>query len=225
MIITIDGPVATGKSTIAKKLAEAIGFIFFDTGAMYRTVTYGVLKHHIDIEDPIQLANFLNHFQFDIKVIQREKHYFLESEDITQKIRAEDVTSAVSRVSAAKLVREKLVEIQRQLAIGVNAVFEGRDMGSVVFPEATVKIFLTGRDDVRAKRRYTELVNKFPEESKELTLEKCQEEIIKRDTYDSSREHSPLLQAPDAYVIDTSDLTTDEIVYKILEYKDSLTTK
>lgn len=225
MIITIDGPVATGKSTIAKKLAEAIGFIFFDTGAMYRAITFGVLKHNIDLNNLEQLENFLKHFNFDIKVVRREKQYFVDGENVSEKIRGEEVTNAVSKVSAVKAVRQKLVALQRELAEGVNAVFEGRDMGTEVFPEAHVKVFLTGRDDIRAMRRYLELTSKFPEESKNLTPEKCKEEITKRDLYDSTREHSPLRQAKDAFVIDTSDLTVDEIVFKILEYKDTIKTK
>jgi cytidylate kinase len=225
MIITIDGPVATGKSAVAKKLAESIGFIFFDTGAMYRTLTYGILKHKIDIHQPEQLQKFLDQFEIDLKVVRRERKYFFEGEDVTQKIRGKDVTLAVSEVSAIKAVREKLMAIQRELAIGVNAVFEGRDMGTVVFPDASLKIFLTGRNEVRAKRRFDELKTKYPEEAQNLTLEKCLEAINKRDAYDSTREHSPLRQADDAYVIDTSDLSIDEVVYHILEYKDSLKTK
>lgn len=225
MIITIDGPVATGKSAVAKKLAESIGFIFFDTGAMYRTLTFGILKHQIDIHQPEQLQKFLNQFQLDIKVIQRERRYFFEGEDVTQKIRGQEVTLTVSEVSAIKAVRETLTAIQRELASGVNAVFEGRDMGTVVFPDASLKIFLTGRDEVRAKRRFDELKAKYPEEFKNLTLEKCLNDITKRDTYDSTRENSPLHQAEDAYVIDTSDITIDEVVFRILEYKDSSKTK
>lgn len=222
MIITIDGPVATGKSGVARKLAESIGFVFFDTGAMYRSLTYGILKHKINIHQPEQLQQFLDHFKFEIKNLRGERLYFSEGEEITQKIRGIEVTQAVSEVSANKSVRDKLIEIQRQLAVGVNAVFEGRDMGTFVFPDAALKIFLTGRDEVRAKRRFDEWKSKFPEETKTLTLEKCLEDLNKRDAYDSSREHSPLCQAKDAYVIDTSDLTIDEVVYRILEIKDSL---
>ncbi len=225
MIITIDGPVATGKSAVAKKLAESVGFIFFDTGAMYRTLTYGILKHKIDLYQPDQLQKFLDHFQIDIKVIRRERMYFFEGEDITQKIRGKEVTLAVSEISAIKAVRDKLTAIQRELAVGVNVVFEGRDMGTVVFPDASLKIFLTGRNEIRAKRRFDELKAKYPEEAQHLTLEKCLEDINKRDAYDSTREHSPLCQAEDAYVIDTSNLSIDEVVYHILEYKDALKTK
>ncbi|MBA3722769.1 MAG: (d)CMP kinase [Parachlamydiaceae bacterium] len=225
MIITIDGPVATGKSTIARQLAESLGYIFFDTGAMYRALTYSILKHHIDLNNTEELINFLDHFEFSIKIIRREKHYFVDDDDVTKKIRGSEVTSAVSEVSANKIVREKLVNIQRRLAVGVNAVFEGRDMGSVVFPEAALKIFLTGRDDVRAKRRFDELKSKYPEDTKELTFNQCLEEITQRDHYDSTREHSPLIKAHDACVIDTSDISVNEIVHKILECKDSLKTK
>lgn len=225
MIITIDGPVATGKSTIAKKLAQSIGYIFFDTGAMYRIATYGILKHNIDITQPEQIQQFLDQFQFEVKVIQRERMYFFEGEDVTKQIRGKEVTFAVSKVSAIKAVREKLIAIQRELAVGVNAVFEGRDMGTIVFPDASLKIFLTGRDEVRAKRRFEEIKVQNPDESLFLTIEQCLEAITKRDEFDTQREHNPLCQAPDAYVIDTSDLTVDEVVYKILEYKDALKTK
>lgn len=225
MIITIDGSVATGKSTIAKKLAESIGFIFFDTGAMYRALTYGILKNKIDIHQPDQLQSYLNKFDLDITIHRSERRYIVEEEDVTLKIREEFVTSAVSAISAIKAVRDKLVALQRELSIGVNAVFEGRDMGTVVFPDAALKVFLTGRDEVRAQRRLAELKTKFPESTKDLTLKKCLEEINKRDHYDMHRENSPLKQASDAFVVDTSDLTVDEIVFRILEYKDSRKTK
>ena len=222
MIITIDGPVATGKSGVAKKLAESIGYIFIDTGAIYRSLTYGILKHRVDITQPEQLQKFLDQFKFDVKNVRRDKFYFFEGEDITQKIRGQEVTLAVSEVSANKAVRDKLIHIQRDLAKGVNAVFEGRDMGTVVFPDAGLKIFLTGRDEVRAKRRHAELKIKFPEEAKNLTLEMCLEDLRRRDAYDSSREHAPLCQAEDAFLVDTSDLTLDGVVNQILEIKDAL---
>lgn len=225
MIITIDGPVATGKSGVAKKLSEKLGFTFFDTGAMYRSLTYGILKHNIDIHQPEQLQKFLDQFTFEIKNVRRERFYYFEGEDITQKIRGKEVTLAVSEISANKMVRDKLIHLQRDLSKGVNAVFEGRDMGTIVFPEAELKIFLTGRDEVRARRRYAELKEKFPEETKNLTLETCMEDLHRRDTYDSTREHAPLCQAKDAFIVDTSDLTLVEVVNRILEIKDSLKMK
>ena len=225
MIITIDGPVATGKSSVARKVAESLGFVFFDTGAMYRSLTYAILKHHIDIYQPEQLKPFLEQFKFEIQHCRGEKLYFYEGEEITQRIRGREVTLAVSEVSANKEVRNKLVDIQRRAAKGINSVFEGRDMGTHVFPDADLKIFLSGRDEVRAKRRYAEFKAKFPEEAKLMTLEMCLEDLNKRDNDDSTREHSPLCQAADAYVIDTSDLTLEQVVNQILTIKDSLRTK
>lgn len=217
MIITIDGPIATGKSTIAKKLAEEIGFIYFDTGAMFRALTYAIIRDKVDYHNPEVLEDYLDKFTFDIIIDHGHKEYYVKDENVTLKIRSPEVTGLVSEISAIGMVREKLKEIQREFGIGVNAVFEGRDMGTTVFPDADFKVFLTGRPDVRAKRRYDELRAKFPEETKDLTLEKTLEEITRRDVYDSTRKISPLRQADDAYVIDTSDLTTDEIVAKILE--------
>ncbi len=225
MIITIDGPIATGKSTLAKALAREIGYIYFDTGAMYRCVTYGILKNRIQLDALDALQKFLDTFNFEIKIKHGERHYYVDNEDVSDKIRLDEVTSTVSKVSAIRIVREKLVALQREHAQGVNAVFEGRDMGSVVFPDAQLKIFLTGRPEVRAKRRFDELKKKYPEESKDLTLEKALEDLNRRDSLDTNREISPLKQAPDALVIDTSDLPVEEIILKILEFKDTMKTR
>lgn len=221
MIITIDGPVATGKSTIAKKLALSLGYIYFDTGAMYRAITYGILKNKIDCNQSEALKEYLDKYSYRIRVKFGEKLYIVDGEDITHKIREEAVTSKVSYISSFKEVREKLVALQRENAKGVNAVFEGRDMGTVVFPDAHLKIFLTGKAEVRAKRRYEELIAKFPHMAKTLTPQKVLEEINERDAHDTSREISPLKKADDAHEIDTSNLTPEEIVYKILEIKDA----
>ena len=144
---------------------------------------------------------------------------------MTLKIRGPEVTSSVSRIAAIPAVREKLVAMQREFAVGINAVFEGRDIGTVVFPNAQLKIFLTGRLNVRAVRRFEELRKKFPSDTSDLTLEKVSADITARDAYDMTRETSPLRQAADAFVVDTSDLTIEEIIIKILEYKDTLKAK
>lgn len=225
MIITIDGAVGTGKSTVAKKLAEKIGYIYFDTGAMYRAFTYALVKNRIDLDKTEHVQHFLKSFDFDIKIHHNERQYLLNGEDVTEHIRGSEVTALVSKVSALRPVRDKLVSLQRHLAIGVNAVFEGRDMGTVVFPDARLKIYLTGRPEVRAKRRYLELRAKFPEETKTLTIEQTIIDIEARDQYDMTREISPLHQATDAHIIDTSDLTIDEVVEKILDIRDTLRTK
>lgn len=221
MIITIDGPIATGKSTIARKLASEIGYIFFDTGAMYRSLTYALMKNQVSLDDQEAIKKYLADFKFDIKIKHGERHYFLDKEDITEAIRFPDVTANVSKVSALPYVREKLVELQRDLAKGVNAVFEGRDMGTIVFPDADFKIFLVGRPEVRANRRYQELIEKFPEEMKGVSIDQCLADINARDQYDMTRETSPLKKANDAFEIDTSDLSPDEVVFKILEIKDT----
>jgi len=220
MIITIDGAVATGKSSVAQDLAKSLGYIFFDTGAMYRALTYGIIHHKIDLDDEESLKRYLDSFDFDMKIKQGEKFYYVEGRDVTNIIRGLDVTEKVSEVAAIPMVREKLVEIQRELATGVNAVFEGRDMGTVVFPDADLKIFLTGRPEVRAKRRLEELKERFPEVAETLTLEKVLDDLNKRDEFDSSRQISPLKPADDAYVIDTSDKTLQQVVDDVLKCKD-----
>jgi CMP/dCMP kinase len=225
MIITIDGPIATGKSTIAKRLAREIGYIYFDTGAMYRCVTYALIQKQINIDDSEKLNEFLKTFEFEIKIKHGDRYYFVEGEDVSLKIRGEEVTSHVSKISAIAAVREKLVNLQRELSVGVNAVFEGRDMGTVAFPKAQLKIFLTGRPEIRAERRFKELRVKFPEETKGLTVEKVLSDINQRDEYDMHRETSPLKQAEDALVIDTTKLTLDEIILQILEFKDMMKTR
>jgi cytidylate kinase len=215
MIITIDGPIATGKSTIAKKLAEAIGFIYFDTGAMYRSLTYALLKESIPLDDREAIDRYLGNFSFDIKIRLGERSYYVGDEDVTAAIRWPEVTHNVSKVAAIPSVREALVKRQREFARGVNAVFEGRDMGTVVFPDAELKIFLTGDPMVRAKRRYEELKTKYPNKYATLTLEQALEDIGRRDYLDTTREVSPLRQAEDSHVIDTTSLSVEQIVQAI----------
>lgn len=220
MIITIDGPVATGKSSIAKLVASELGFIFFDTGAMYRCVAHGIMKNNVDIHDQQALEAFLHDFTYEIKRVRGERVYLANGEDVTLKIRSMEITNRVSEVAALPAVRARLVHVQRQFAQGINSVFEGRDMGTTVFPEADLKIFLTGRSAVRAKRRFDELRAKFPKETENLTVEEAEKDITQRDEYDSTRDISPLCQPEDALVIDTSDHSIEDIVLMILEYRD-----
>jgi len=221
MIITIDGQIATGKSTIAKQLAHDIGFIHFDTGAMYRSLTHGLITQGIDPHHTADVLEYLERFDFDIRIKHGERFYYVDGKDVTDAIRLSEVTQLVSTVAAIKEVREKLVDVQRHLARGVNAVFEGRDMGTVVFPDAEVKIFLSASPEIRAKRRYDELKEKYPDAYRELTLEKTLEDIKQRDHIDMTREASPLKKAEDAFEIDTSTLSIDEVIQKIQEYKDT----
>lgn len=220
MIITIDGPVGTGKTTIARKLAERLHFVHLDTGAMYRVATYALLQQGIDLADRGRLEKFLEGFDFAIKLEGREKRYLYAGVDVTDQIRGETVTASVSKVSAEQLVREKLVELQRKLGNNVDAVIEGRDIGTVVFPKAELKIYLTARPEVQAKRRYDELLEKFPDDHQELTFEKVLDSIKKRDLIDSTREISPLRKADDAFEVDTSDLSIEEVLGEILKLKE-----
>ena len=214
MIITIDGPAGTGKTTIAQRLAGKLGYNYFDTGAMYRALTHLVIKNRIDIQNIKVLSAFLADFHFDIHDIDGQKHYYVDDEDVTEVIRTQEVTQKVSEISANGDVRHAIVDLQRAFGKSKNAVFEGRDMGTVVFPKADYKIFLTARPTVRAERRYLELKGKKMSVNEQEILM----ELTQRDHFDSTREISPLKQADDAYVIDTSDLSIDQVVEKILAH-------
>ncbi|NGX55254.1 MAG: Cytidylate kinase [Chlamydiae bacterium] len=212
MIITIDGPAGTGKTTIAEKVAAKLDYRYFDTGAMYRAVTYLIINDKINLGNESELETLLKQFQFDIRKDEGNKRYFVEDQDVTTVIRSREVTQHVSEVSAKPIIRAALVEIQRRFGKKGDTVFEGRDMGTVVFPEAELKIFLTARPAVRAERRYLELKDSVTQSTQEDVLQ----ELLKRDHFDSTREASPLKQAEDAHLIDTSDLTIEQVVDRIL---------
>jgi cytidylate kinase len=220
MIITIDGASGTGKSTIARGVAQHLGFAFFDTGAMYRSVAWKILQEGIDPSDRNRVTEMLPHFQYQIKADSKgERLYFVGDVDVTLEIRSQEISSLASEVAVYPEVRQALVKIQRQFGFQTNAVFEGRDMGTVVFPHADLKIFLKARSEVRAERRYKELVLKFPHLRDQLSLEQIQREIEARDHNDSTREISPLKKALDAIEIDTSDLTIEQVIDRIIALK------
>lgn len=209
MIITIDGPSGTGKTTVARTLAQKLGFGCFDTGAMYRTFTLYVLREHVDIQDQEALERLIQNFDYSID----GRKVFLFQENVSEEIRSQEVTQKVSEIAALPQVRKKMVEFQKRFAAQSNAVFEGRDMGTVVFPNADLKIFLTASSEERAKRRFLEL----QEKGSTLSSEEVLTAIEKRDAIDSSREHSPLKKADDAIEIDTSILSAEEVISKIEE--------
>lgn len=212
MIVTIDGPAGTGKTTVARLVAEKLKFRYFDTGAMYRALTFQLLKDYVDVSDQQLLTTYLENFQFEVREVGKEKRYLVRGEDVTDFIRTPQVTQKVSEVSALPAVRKALITIQRGFGTGKNAVFEGRDMGTVVFPQAELKIFLTARPAVRAERRYLEFkASKMP-----TTQEEVLSELSSRDHFDSTRETSPLKQAEDAHLIDTSDMTIEQVINLIL---------
>jgi len=216
MIITIDGPSGTGKSTVAKRVADRLGFIYFDTGAMYRAFTWFVLEHAAPLEDRKAIEHLLHTFDFKISEKQGEKHYFVGKEDVTQVIRSRPVTAHVSAVSALKQVRDHLLSVQHHFGKTQNAVFEGRDLGTVVFPHAEIKIFLTADPKVRAERRLNEILAKKPQEA--LSYEQMLQEIMARDAYDSTREVAPLRCPKGALEIDTTRLSIEEVVEKIIAH-------
>ena len=162
MIITIDGPSGTGKTTVARNVAEKIGFVYFDTGAMYRALTWLVLQKNVDVSNESAMEALLGEFHFKIKEEDGKKRYFNGDTDVTEIIRSRPVTAHVSKVAAQKQVRASLLHIQHEFAIQRNSVFEGRDLGTVVFPNADVKIYLNADPQIRAERRLQEFLAKNP---------------------------------------------------------------
>lgn len=217
MIITIDGPSGTGKSTVAKAVAKRLGFTFFDTGAMYRSVAWKVLHEKIDPANEREVEGSLADFQYEIRLDENlERRYFVGGTDVSDSIREPRISSVASRIAAYSGVRKALVFIQRKFGHKCNAVFEGRDMGTVVFPDADLKIFLHANPQERAERRYRELLAKFPDLAGSLRLSQILKEIEERDLNDTTRSISPLRAAFDAVQIDTSELTIEEAVEKII---------
>ena len=210
MIIAIDGPSASGKSTTAKGVAERLGITHLDTGAMYRAVTLGIIEHGIDLDDHERICKFLEELEINFDSLN---DIWANGHNVTGKIRTTEVSSNVSAVSAISQVREKMVAIQRAIAEGSDCVLEGRDIGTVVFPNADYKFFLVADLEIRAKRRLVEL-EKIGEIS---SLSELKSDIQNRDRLDSSRNISPLVQAEDAITIDTGTLTIDEQIEKIVE--------
>lgn len=213
VIITLDGPSGTGKSSVAKRLAERLGFTYVDTGAMYRAITYKLLQKQIPLEDNIAIERELTGLHYQIQNVQGQKRYWISGEDVTEAIRSAEVNQNVSAVSALPSVRRAMTALQRRCAEEESVVFEGRDMGSVVFPQADHKFFLTARPEVAAERRYKELAAKQPH----LTPEAVQSDLQRRDALDAGRALAPLKPAADAELVDTSDMTLDQVVQVLLD--------
>lgn len=211
--IAIDGPAGAGKSSIAKALSKRLGYIYIDTGAMYRAVALFFVENNISDGADSRIESLLDKLEISIKYEDGAQKVILNGEDVTDKLRLEEIGKLASKFSAIGSVREKLVALQRKLAQKENVVMDGRDIGTVVLPNADLKIYLSASSKVRAERRYLELLEKG---QTDLDINDIEDEIIKRDEADMNREISPLKQADDAYYLDSSDMTLEEVVSKIL---------
>ena len=215
MVITIDGPAGVGKTTTAKRLASKLGYQYLDTGAMYRAVTYFLRQNSVDISSEVHVKKMLDILNLELDFTSEDEiKLLLDNVDISTLIRSKEITGAVSEVSAIKAVRKKMVKIQKDTAKDGNFVVEGRDIGTVVFPDAKYKFFLTADYDVRAQRRLED----FKRVNEELNVNKIKQDLTDRDQYDSSRKLSPLKKAKDAIVIDTSTCTIDDQVNQIFKH-------
>ena len=211
--IAIDGPAGAGKSTIARRLAKDLGFTYVDTGAMYRALAWYFIQQKISLTDEVAVEEALGDITVSIGHEGGEQHIFLNGTDVSREIRREEVGNAASATSGFGAVRRKLLSLQRDLARSQNCIMDGRDIGSFVLPDAQVKIYLTASVETRAKRRYDEL----KEKGQEADPEKIGEDIRTRDMQDMNRSIAPLIQAEDAVLLDSSDLTIEEVLNRIRE--------
>ena len=210
--IAIDGPAGAGKSTIAKRAAKELSFIYVDTGAMYRSIALGLLRGGVDIEDTQALEKALEQIEVSIGYENHEQQVFLNQENVSGLIRTEEVSRMASAASAKPQVRAKLTELQRSLARREDVLMDGRDIGTMILPDAQLKIYLTASVHTRALRRYKELI----ERGEDCSLEDIEKDIEERDYRDMHRETAPLCQAEDAVLIDSSEMTIDEVVERII---------
>lgn len=212
--IALDGPSGSGKSTIAKNLSHKLNILYLDTGAMYRATAVKSLKLGIDTLDEKGVSTFIDDIDLEIKYIDGAQHTFLDGEDVSDKIREPHVSMAASNISSLKCVRLKMVDMQRKIASQMSCVLDGRDIGSYVLPNAEYKFYITASVKVRTDRRYKELTAK----GHDVNYDELMKEIEQRDFNDRNRDFAPLKQADDAIVIDTSDMTIDEVIAKVNSY-------
>lgn len=210
--IAIDGPAAAGKSTVAKVVAENLSYIYIDTGAMYRALTYKALANNINLEDENSLLNTFLATKLELYPSPNGQMVFLDGQEVTEAIRTSEVTNSVSLVATHQRVREEMVRMQQSFAVNGGVVMDGRDIGTHVLPNAEIKIFLLASVEERAARRHTENLQK----GYSSNLEQLKEEIARRDKIDSEREFAPLKKADDAIEIDTTSLDIPEVVEKIM---------
>ncbi|WP_139994766.1 (d)CMP kinase [Paenibacillus paridis] len=212
MNIAIDGPAGAGKSTVARRVAEQLGYVYIDTGSMYRAVTLIAQRAGVSVEQLAKLADLVKSLEIELEPGERGQSVFVNGENVTALIRSREVTLQVSYFAANETVREVLGIMQRRLAERKGVVMDGRDIGSHVLPNAELKIFLTASVKERALRRYREIVD-----SQTITLEQLETEIAERDRLDEQREISPLVCASDAVVLDSTSMTIDEVIHAIVK--------
>ena len=213
-MIAIDGYSSCGKSTLAKALAKKLGFIYIDSGAMYRAITLYFLRNNVDFENHDAVVDALQHIELNFHSKDYESHITLNGEEVSDEIRLMPVSEAVSPVSAIKEVRKEMVKQQQRMGKSKNIVMDGRDIGTAVFPDAQVKFFMTADPKIRAERRYNEMLAKG---DTTITLEEVFENIAHRDYADTTREESPLTRAEDAIILDNTDITEEEQLALALE--------
>ena len=211
-LITIDGPAGAGKTTVSKMLAERLGYRYIDTGALYRGVAFEAVRRGISSEDDNAIREMCRQLSFRFELVEKQLRLFSGEQDVTDKIRTPEITMMASAISARPVVRSFLLGLQREIGREKRVVFEGRDMGTVVFPEAEVKFFLDASPHTRAIRRFQEMKG-----SSTQTLEQVENDIIRRDTNDSTRAVAPLKAAEDAVRIDTTELSLDEVIEKMMQ--------
>ena len=216
LLITIDGPAGAGKTTVSRALADRLGYRYIDTGALYRGVALAAKSQKIDPQDDVQLAQLCGELELTFIRNKKELRLLSNGDDITDYIRTPDITMLASAVSARPVVRQYLLDLQRVLGNEKSAVFEGRDMGTVVFPDADVKFFLNASTRKRAQRRFNELKTDGSQ-----TLDQVERDIQQRDQNDSTRAVAPLKPARDAIVIDSTDLTVAQVVAEMLSHIES----
>jgi cytidylate kinase len=204
--VAIDGPAGAGKSTVARMVAESLGYIYVDTGAMYRTVTLKSIRENVDATDVGRLVSLSERLEIRLVPEQNGQRVHMDGEDVTEAIRSVEVTNQVSAIAAVSQIRDILVQLQRDIAGERGVVMDGRDIGTNVLPDAEVKVFMTASVRIRAERRWRELREKEPS----VTVESLMAAISERDRIDSEREASPLMQAEDAILLDTSAMTIEE---------------
>lgn len=214
--VAIDGPVGAGKSTVARESAKRLGFIYADTGALYRAVALyahrkGISEEREDFKEKV--SSLLHEIKVELKIAEGTQRVFLNGEDVSEEIRLPEISMAASAVSSIPAVRDFLLELQRDIAKKNNVLMDGRDIGTVVLPNANVKVFITASPEIRAKRRFAELINK----GVETTFEQVLNDLNRRDYQDSHRAVAPLKMAEDAKLLDTSDLSFEQSVEKIVE--------